>query len=178
VFVALLRAVNLAGRNAVSMAALRSIAEEAGFQSVKTLLQSGNLVFRAPETSPPELETTLERRLKAGLGLTTDIMVRSGPELHAIVAANPFPDAARDDPGHLVVNFLKQSPPEEAVQALREANKGPEIIHARGRELYIVYPEGIGRSKLTGALMDSKLKTRGTGRNWNTVLKLADMARD
>ena len=84
----------------------------------------------------------------------------------------PFPDEAKSDPGHLLVIFLKGSVTAKAVQALQEAVKGREVIRPGGRELYITYPDGIGRSKLTGALIERKLGARGTGRNWNTVMKL------
>ena len=175
-FVALLRAVNLPGRP-LAMSALRSMAEEAGLEEVRTLLQSGNLVFKATSRMAAGIESVLEREAATKLGLQTDFMVRSADEMKTVVDRNPFADAARDDPGHLVVSFLKSEPSTGDVEALRSAIRGREVIEARGRELYIFYRDGIGRSKLTAALMDSKLKARGTGRNWNTVLKLAGMVR-
>jgi len=121
------------------------------------------------------LESALEAALKSH-GIETDIMVRSADELDAAIAANPFPKEANSDPGHLVVMFLKDAPGAKAVVALQAAVKGREVIRHRGRELYIVYPDGIGRSKLTNTFIESRLDTRGTGRNWNTVTKLAALA--
>jgi uncharacterized protein (DUF1697 family) len=94
------------------------------------------------------------------------------------VARNPFPAEAERDPAHLTVVFLKDAPKAKAVEALAAAIRGREVIQADGRHLYAYYPDGVGRSKLTHALIESKLGTRGTARNWNTVLKLAQLCGD
>jgi uncharacterized protein (DUF1697 family) len=174
IHVALLRAVNVGGRS-LAMADLRAVAEGLGLTNVKTLLQSGNLVFEAGSKKAAAHEGALEAALKQR-GIETDFMVRRADELAAIVAANPFPKEAKSDPGHLVVMFLKDAPGAKAVAALQAAVKGREVIRHQGSELYIVYPDGIGRSKLTNKLIESRLDTRGTGRNWNTVMKLAALA--
>ncbi len=101
------------------------------------------------------------------------MLVRTAAEWSALVAANPFPEVAADDPGHLVAMPLKGKPAAAAVAALEQAIKGRERIAAADRQLYIHYLDGIGRSKLTNALIERHLGLRGTGRNWNTVLKLA-----
>jgi uncharacterized protein (DUF1697 family) len=176
VHVALLRAVNVGGRS-LAMADLRAVAEGLGFTNVRTLLQSGNLVFEAAAKKAPALESALEVALKKH-GMETDFMVRRADELDAVIAANPFPNEAKADPGHLVVIFLKDAPGANAVAALQAAVKGREVIRHKGRELYIVYPDGIGRSKLTNKFIESRLDARGTGRNWNTVMKLAALAGD
>jgi uncharacterized protein (DUF1697 family) len=170
--VALLRAVNLAGRNMVGMADLRELAAGLGLADARTLLQSGNLVFEG-DGPTARIEGALEAAAKKRLALETDFFVRSAKEWKAIIAGNPFPAEAKSDPGHLVAVVLKKAPAAGAVAALQAAIKGKEVVKAKGRELYAVYPEGIGRSKLTMALIEKKLETRGTGRNWNTVLKLA-----
>jgi uncharacterized protein (DUF1697 family) len=169
--VALLRAVNVGGTAKAPSAALKAAAEGVGLQDVRTVLQTGNLVFSA-DAEPEALEKRLERAFLDGLGLKTEVMVRTAAEWSAIVAANPFPDEAKSDPSHLLVMVMKREPLEEGVKALR-AHPGPERIEARGRELYIVYPEGIGRSKLNAGSGWKKVGCQGTGRNWNTVLKLA-----
>jgi uncharacterized protein (DUF1697 family) len=108
------------------------------------------------------------------VGLTTEVLVRSGAEWRDMIAANPYPDAARDDPSHMVVMPLKAAPGPDALAALRAAIKGREQVSLAGRCAYLVYPDGIGTSKLTIKIIEGKLGTGGTGRNWNTVLKLAD----
>ena len=174
--VALLRGVNMAGHKRVGMAELKAWAEKLGLRDVRTLLQSGNLVFRGGAGKGAALEAALEAAAGRGLGLETAFMVRTAQELGAVVARNPYPEAAERDPAHLVVVFLKTAPAAADVAALRAAIPGREVLEADGRQLYVVYPDGIGTSRLTAALIDRKLRTRGTARNWNTVLKLTALA--
>jgi len=173
--VALLRAVNVGGRSRLAMADLRAVAAGLGFTEVRTLLQSGNLAFVA-KGKASALEGALKAALKQHHGIETDFLVRSARELEAVIAANPFPAEARSAPARLLVMFLQDRVTAQAVAALQQASRGPEIIRHKGRELYIVYPDGIGRSKLTGSLIENKLGTRGTGRNWSTVCRLAALA--
>jgi len=155
------------------MPALVDTLGEIGLANVFSLLQSGNLVFRSRARSTTELERLLETEVAKRLALDTDFFVRTGAEWQSIVARNPFPAEARRDPGRLVVLLLKSSPGAENVESLRAAITGPEIVRTDGRQAYVVYPAGIGRSRLTNALIERKLGTRATARNWNTVQKLA-----
>ena len=172
-YIALLRAINLAGINRVSMSELRDVAATLGLQDAQTLLQSGNLVFRSSVSSTEKLERLLEDAAAKQLKVSTDFFVRSADEWKSVIAANPFPAEATNDPGRLIVMALKDAPARGAVVALQGAIKGREVVRAKGREAFITYPDGQGRSKLTIALIEKKLGTRGTARNWNTVLKLA-----
>jgi uncharacterized protein (DUF1697 family) len=173
--IALLRAVNLGAHNKVGKADLVSLMTALGLQDGKTLLQSGNMVFRSSAVSTGQLEQQLESAAAARLGLATDVFVRTAREWQAIVEANPFPKEAKADPSHLVAVLLKSAPAAQTVDALQQAIKGREVVRAKGRCAYIVYPDGIGRSKLTSAMIEKMLTTRGTARNWNTVLRLAQM---
>jgi uncharacterized protein (DUF1697 family) len=173
--IALLRAVNLAAKNMVAMADLRAMAEALGFGAPRTLLQSGNMVFDSKPTGAA-LESLLEATAKKRLGLETDFFVRTAKEWQAVIAANPFPAEAKSDPSHLVLLCLKKAPAREALDGLRQAIKGRERVEVDGRQAYAVYPDGIGTSKLTMAVIQKHLGTSGTGRNWNTVLKLAALA--
>jgi uncharacterized protein (DUF1697 family) len=170
--IALLRAVNVAGHNKVAMSDLRALLEDLDFADAKSLLQSGNLVFRSNRISGSALEKLLEKETAKRLGLTTDYFVRGADEWKKIVARNPFPKEARTEPGHLVVVFMKTAPSAKNLGSLRTAIRGPEIVQADGKQLYVAYPAGIGRSKLTGALIEQKLATKATARNWNTIVKL------
>jgi uncharacterized protein (DUF1697 family) len=174
--IALLRAVNVAAHGRLAMADLRKLMEDMGLAQVRTLLQTGNVVFESARQSGAALERTLETAAAKTLALQTDFFVRTAKEWAEVVAANPFPDEAERDPGHLVVMALKKAPDPKGVKELQAAIKGREVVRAKGNQLYIVYPDGIGRSKLTNGLIERKLGTRGTGRNWNTVLKLAALA--
>lgn len=174
--IALLRAVNLAGFNKVSMADLKALLVGLGFNDAQTLLQSGNVVFSGGSKTTAALEETLERAAAKQLGLETAFFVRTAKEWQSIIDANPFPREARDDPSHLLAVILKQAVDPKNVTALQGAIVGREVVRAKDRCAYVVYPDGIGRSKLTSAVIEKKLGTRGTARNWNTVLKLSALA--
>jgi uncharacterized protein (DUF1697 family) len=173
--VALLRAVNLASHNRVTMADLCAMLGDLKLTGARSLLQSGNVVFEAGSATPRALERKLEAEAGRRLGLATDFFVRSAKEWGAVLAANPFPAEAKRDPGHLLVFALKDAPGLAQARALSEAIKGREVARVVGRQAYIVYPDGVGRSRLTIALIERKLGTRATGRNWNTAAKLGAM---
>ena len=151
------------------------MAEAMGFGGVGTWLQSGNLVFEARRRATAGLEEGLENETEKAFGLQVHYMVRTSDEWAEIIARNPFPDAAKDDPGHLLVLALKRAPTKQDVAALRAAIKGRETLEAVGREVYVIYADGIGTSRLTNAVIEKTLGTRATGRNWNTVRKLAEL---
>ena len=176
VYLGLLRAVNLAGLKMVAMADLRELLTNLGFTDARSLLQSGNLVFKSKARATAAVERLLEAEAGKRLGVETDFFVRTSEEWKDVIAHNPFRDQAERDPSRLVALFLKDPPAARDVAALQAAITGPEIVRARGRQAYIVYPDGQGRSRLTSALIERKLGTRGTGRNWNTVLKLGALA--
>jgi uncharacterized protein (DUF1697 family) len=175
VHIALLRAVNVGGRKPIIMAELRDLLTELGFVGARSLLQTGNLVFCSNARTNTDLESLLEEMTAKCLDLHTDFFVRTEEEWKRIVANNPFPEEAKRDPAHLVVMLLKKAPRGKEVEALQAAITGPEIIRTDERQAYIVYPTGIGRSRLTNGLVEKKLGTRGTARNWNTILKLASL---
>jgi uncharacterized protein (DUF1697 family) len=172
-FVALLRAVNLGPHNKISMADLKAVAEGAGLSNARTLLQSGNLVFEAKAKTPTALEKLLEAALGKELGLKTPVVVRSAAEWRAALDENPFPKQAKSDPSHLLVMPLKAKPEKSAVAELVTVIPGREQVKLAGQQLYLVYPDGIGESKLTAALIEKKIGVAGTARNWNTAQKIA-----
>jgi uncharacterized protein (DUF1697 family) len=171
--IALLRAVNLGSHNKIGMADLRQFFVGLGFGDAQTLLQSGNVVFSGGSKATATLEQTLEREARKQLGLDTDFFVRTGKEWLELIEVNPFPREAKADPSHLVAVVVREAIDPTAAAALQKAIVGRERVRASGRCLYIVYPDGIGRSRLTPAIMEKHVRTRGTARNWNTVLKLA-----
>jgi uncharacterized protein (DUF1697 family) len=170
--IALVRGINVGGHNLVGMAKLRDFLIAAGFAEVRTLLQSGNVVFQTSLRIDAALETLLEKEAKKELGLEADFYVRSASQWEEIIQKNPFPKEAVVDPSHLLVFFCKQALKPQQIESLRKVIIGRERVDAHGREAYLVYPDGIGTSKLTTAKLEKQLG-RGTGRNWNTVLKLA-----
>jgi uncharacterized protein (DUF1697 family) len=162
--VALLRAVNVGGRKVV-MADLRALFVKLGFTGAKTLLNSGNVVFTADRRSDATLEKLLEAETEKKFKVKAEYFVRTTDEMKAIVAANPFPKESKSDPGRLHVVFLKDAVTAKDVAAIHSANKGPESIKHGDRCVYVYYPDGAGESRL-------RLPWVGSGRNWNTVLKL------
>jgi uncharacterized protein (DUF1697 family) len=172
--VVLLRGVNVGGKT-LRMADFMEVLKEVGCAEPQTLLQSGNAVFVVDAREPAAIETAIERALASRFALASDTFVRTAEEWAAIVSANPFPKEAATDPAHLIMIALKAAPTAATVKAVEAAIAGREVVRAVGRQLYVVYPDGMGRSKLTGAIIERKLGTRGTARNWNTVLKLASL---
>ncbi len=161
-FVALLRAVNVGGTGALPMAELAALAAGLGFDEVRTYIQSGNIVFKSalPES---QIRAKLENALAVKMGKAVAVLVRTGAELRAILAANPFPKA---NPSQLAVVFLSEAPPAGVLKKL--VIPGGEEVRLHGREVFVHYPDGMGRSKLKLAPLGT-----GTARNLNTVAKLA-----
>ena len=176
VHIGVIRAVNVGGHGGLGMDDLRATVASLGFTDVRTYLATGNVLFRSAGRAPPSLERALEVATRDRTGIATDFIVRTSAEWDAARAANPFPDAARDDPAHLTVIFLKGPPARGAEGALRAAIRGREQIRVVGTQAYAVYPDGIGRSKLTLPVIERHLGFRGTARNWSTVSRLAALA--
>ena len=172
---ALIRAVNVGGHGKLPMAELRTVASSVGLKGVRSLLQSGNLVFDAGGRKPGAVEKLLEAACVKEFGLTTNTYVRTHAELEHLVAANPFPREAISNPSLLHVLFMREAPAAASFKALQAAIKGKERVRGEGCHAYIFYPDGAGASKLTSALLARHLQTAGTARNWNTVNKLAAM---
>ena len=165
VYIALLRAVNVGGTGSLPMTELKTICEELGFADVKTYIQSGNVLFRSDEAEKA-VEEKLDEALGKKLGKRPGVMVRSRRELDAIIADAPFPEAK---PNVLLVYFLPQAAPKDALENMVAPDR--EEAKLAGREIYVHYPNGSGRSKLKLPALKP-----GTSRNLNTVRKLADMA--
>lgn len=175
-YAAFLRAVNLGDHQRVGMAELRALVEGLGYREVRTLLASGNLVFTGAPIRTVEIERRLESETVRKLGLRTAFIVRTAQELSACREHNPFSRESERDPSHLVVVFLRDEPTRAAWASLQAAIPGPEVVRGWGKHAFVYYAGGIGNSRLTGALIDRKLGTVGTGRNWTTVGKVASAA--
>jgi uncharacterized protein (DUF1697 family) len=170
-YVALLRAVNLGKVGKIAMADLRKVLESRSCFDVQTLLNSGNAVFGSKTRTTIAVEKELETALASDLGLETEVFARTPREWSAIIDANPFAEMAKRDPSHLVVLVTRGKPQLAALRQLRAP--GPEEIEVGEGCLYITYPNGIGRSKLTANPGWRTLGVVGTARNWNTVQKIA-----
>jgi len=176
VIVSLHRAVNVTGYNKVKMDALRALYESLGLRGAQTYIQSGNVVFRSDAKDLARLQKRIEDAIEKSFGFRTGVMLRSSAELKDIIRRNPFAKRSGIAPNKLLVSFLTSEPGPESKERIAQIKVGPEELHLDGRELYIYYGGGIGTSKLTPAVLERALKISGTGRNWNTVTKLLEMA--
>ncbi len=172
--VAMLRGINLGGRRRVPMADLRALLTEAGYEDVRTYVQSGNIVLRSP-AEPAAVERELQTLISERFGFDVPVVVRSRAQLAAVVKADLLGDMA-DDPKRYQVSFLDRKPSAEAIARLQERAVGDERVIARGREIYAWHPAGVARSKLWNALAGTGLGVTATARNWTTVTKLLEMA--
>jgi uncharacterized protein (DUF1697 family) len=179
VYVSMLRAVNVGGTSRIKMDALQRVYESLGLADVRTLLQSGNVVFRSNLTDRARLVKRLMQELERQLGLQIEVILRTLAEVASIVERGPLL-SPRADPSKLLVMFLSSVPNAAAQAALLKWHKSkdmPEMLELRGPEIYLYYPNGVGRSKLTSAVLEDKLDTSGTARNWNTLVKLVETGR-
>lgn len=172
----LLRAVNVGGTGKLAMADFKAALADWGCEAPQTLGAAGSAVLGSAARAG-ELEAELEARIKERFGLATDVFVRDHGQLAAARAGNPFGRMAEERPSGLLVLFLKGEPDPAAVEALRQRIQGPEEVAAGPASLYVAYGQGMGTSRLTGAVIERAIGLRGTGRNWNTVGKLMELTR-
>ena len=176
VMICLLRGVNLGGHHKVPMEVLRTLCESLKCQDVQTYVQSGNVVFRTSERDPAALGKKIENVIEKKFGFRADVVVRTPSELREVIARNPFKKRNGIEPAKLLVTFLATDPGSEVRNAVLEIKTNPEEVHLSGRELFIYFPNGQGKSRLPWARVDKALQTAGTGRNWNSVTKILEIA--
>ena len=179
VVIALLRGVNVMGKHLVKMETLRTMCSGLGCTELQTYLQSGNVVFRAKEKTAKQLLALggrVEDAIEAEFGFRVPVVLRAAADLRRIVAANPFVEQAKDEPGKLQVVFLYGAPSEAQRKSVRAMTFSPELMWVGERELIVYYPTGQGQSKLRWGPIDKALGTTGTARNWNSVTKLLGLA--
>lgn len=170
----LLRGINLGPRRRVAMADLREVLAGAGFKTVQTYLQSGNVVLGS-ELRDDELVAACESLFSERFGFEVPVVVRTGEELAEVVAGDPLGPEA-DDPKRYQVTFLETELDDDRARELKSLAAGSERLVVRGRELYTWHPDGIGRSALAAKLAAAGLGVKATARNWTTVTRLLAMA--
>ena len=176
VVISLLRGVNVGGHNLIRMEALRAVCESLGLQDSQTYVQSGNVMFRTEERNLPRLAKQIEDAIERTFGFRPAVIVRTPAELKDVIARNPFAERRGIEPNKLLVVFLAGSPDENARAKVLAIKTDPEELRMEGRELYMYFPEGMARPKLTWMAIEKMLKIPATARNWNTVTKLLEMA--
>ena len=176
VMVSLLRGINVGGHNKIKMDALRALYESLGFRDVQTHLQSGNVVFRTERRDLALLCNRIENGIERSFGFRPNVMVRTPAELREVIARSPVATRPGIDPSRFLVIFLTGDPSPEARDKVLQIKAHPEELWIEGRHLYIYYPNGMARPTVSPVLLERMLKTSGTGRNWNTVTKLLEIA--
>ncbi|HEV2888631.1 MAG TPA: DUF1697 domain-containing protein [Jatrophihabitans sp.] len=171
-YAALLRGVNVGG-NKLRMTDLQALLEDLGGQQVRTYLQSGNTVFEHAGAEPAKLARAIGQGL-AELGVSSQVLLRTGQELAKVLAGNPFLQH-ESDPVKLHVTFLADSPAPERVERLQVPAGETATFHLGNKEVYLHCPDGYGRTKLTNSFIESRLGTVATTRNWRTVTALAGL---
>jgi uncharacterized protein (DUF1697 family) len=173
-FVALLRGVNVGGKNKLPMKDLAAMFVAAGCADVQTYIQSGNVLFVADASLAARLPDLIAARIAEGFGYRTPVILRTADQLAEVASSNPFV-AAGVDLEALHVLFLADAPSQGRIDGLDGHRSPPDTFHVRGREIYLNCPNGVARTKLTNAYFDTKLATVSTGRNWRTVTKLLEL---
>jgi uncharacterized protein (DUF1697 family) len=176
-YVALLRGVNVGGKNKLPMKDLAEMFVAAGCKDVRTYIQSGNVVFSASTALVKKLPDAITKAIEKKFSYKIPVVIRSGEEVANAVRENPFVKKATDVK-LLYVSFLAHQPAVEAITGLDTARSAPDAFHVIGREIYLHLPTGAAKTKLTNAYFDSRLKTISTVRNWNTVLTLLELMSD
>lgn len=172
----MLRGVNVGGHNRIKMDALRNLYESLGMLDVRTYVQSGNVVFRTKERNLAAVGKSIEDAIQRGFGFRPGVVLRTTSEMRAAIAKNPFASRQGIDPAKLLVTFLSAIPDAEARGNALAINTLPEELRIDGGEVYIYFPNGMARPKMSWPRIEKALKTYGTGRNWNSVTKLLEMA--
>ena len=173
--VSLFRGINVGGNQLVRMEALKALHTALGLGDVQTYIQSGNVVFSSESDDVAQIQKDITAGFAQTFGFSVKVMVRTASQLNAMIEHNPFQNQSTEEFKQIIALFLESDPSSTALEDIQKSYNGPEEIHIIGQEAFIYYPDGMGRSKLTYTLLEKKLKTAGTARNWNTVLRLQKM---
>jgi uncharacterized protein (DUF1697 family) len=176
VLISMLCAVNLGSHNKINMETLRTLYSSLKFDNPQTYLQSGNVIFKTSERKLDVVAKRIQSGIERKFACRTDIILRTTAELRRVVAKNPFAKRSNIEPSRLLVAFLASDPGDAARKTIQDQKFAPEELHVSGRELYIYFPDGVGKSKLPWPRIYKILSTPGTGRNWNSVSKILEMA--
>lgn len=176
VIICMLRGVNVGGRNMIKMDALKALCVSLKLKDPQTYVQSGNVVFSSGEKDVAKLAKRLQDAIEKAHGFRPGVMLRTLADLQEVVARNPFAKRSGIEPGKLIVNFLADDPGKDNREKALAIKVGPEEMHLIGREAYIYFPNGQGRSKFPWPAIERALGTFGTARNWNSVTKMLEIA--
>jgi uncharacterized protein (DUF1697 family) len=174
--IAMLRGVNVGGHHLIKMQQLRALCGALKLRDAETYVQSGNIVFRTDERDLTALTEKIENGIARKFGFRPRVVLRTVAQMREVVARNPFAKRRGLEPSRLLVTFLASQPSAEAREKVRAMKTEPEEMWIDAREAYIYFPNGMARTKLSLPAIEKVLQVSGTGRNWNSVTKLLEMA--
>lgn len=178
VYASLLRGINLGGHKKIKMDQLRASLEALGFDQVKTYIQSGNVVFKAPKTSPAGLCKKIETKIQSDFGHSVSVIVRTADEMEQVMTSNPFLKEKGVAPEKLHVMFLSKAPEASAIEKVVALAPPPQQLRCIGQELYLYLPGGVAESFIMKKPVDRLLGVVTTMRNWRTVSTIHQMCAD
>jgi uncharacterized protein (DUF1697 family) len=174
--ISMLRGVNVGGNRKIKMEALRALYESLGLQQPQTFIQSGNVVFRTKERAMTPLAKQIEDAIEKSFGFRADLLCRTSSEMRSVIARNPFAARSGIEPSKLLVVFLGSALDDQTRKKVLQIKAEPEELRVDGSELYIYFPNGQARPKISMSQVEKAHKKPWTGRNWNTITKLLEMA--
>ncbi len=172
VIISLLRGINVGGHKKIKMAQLRELYESLGLRSTRTILQSGNAVFVTKDQDLAAIGAKIKKGILDTFRIEEKVILRTAQEFRAIFQHRPFSEAELGQASKLAIVYLAQLPAADALANLKTYIPGPEVIRTHGKELFITYPDGMARSKLTNQFIERRLGIAATARNWNTSQKI------
>ena len=176
-FISMLRGVNVGGHRPVKMAELVDLYRSLGLKEPRSYIQSGNVIFGSAAKDAAALPRRIEQAIEKKFGIHSDVILRTADEINDVVTRNPFAGRLDVAPNKLQVIFLSCEPDAQCAGRVASLPSEPEELHLLGRELFIHFPNGFGKSKLTQSALDRAVGVPGTARNWNTVQKLLELAK-
>jgi uncharacterized protein (DUF1697 family) len=176
VVITMLRAVNVGGHNKVPMDGLRELCASLKLRDAQTYVQSGNVVFKTDERNPDALSGRIQKGIEKRFGCCPEVILRTTAELRDVVKRNPFAKRRDIEPNKFLVVFLASEPSAQARAEALELKAGREEFKIVGREVYMYFPDGLARPRISWMTVERKLGVPGTGRNWNSVNKLLEIA--
>ncbi|WP_223845476.1 DUF1697 domain-containing protein [Flavobacterium selenitireducens] len=175
-YIALLRGINVSGQKLIKMERLRESVATLGFEDVSTYIQSGNILFRYPETDVATLSRLISKAILSDFGFDVSVISIEAGELETAIAENPFSERTPENSPQPYVGFLSEIPSAEAVAALKESDFANDEFRVIGKRIYIWYGDSAGKTKLSNTVIERKLKVVSTARNWRTVHKLLELS--
>nr|WP_319269379.1 DUF1697 domain-containing protein [uncultured Draconibacterium sp.] len=177
-YVAILRGINVSGKNKIKMDALKSSFSELGFYQVQTYIQSGNVVFLYPETSPGKLADLINNKILDDFGFDVPVLVLEAEQLTNIIKNSPYAGDENKDAQFMHITFFKETPTDVNEEKINTYVKVGEEFAISDCAVYLYCPHGYGKTKLNNNFLENQLKVTATTRNWKTTLKLLEMANE